>query len=157
MYVFTDLEGKRVELTFGMNPYQMAARHVLLLLKYEGRWLVTKHHTRGIEFPGGKAEEGESIEDAVIRETYEETGVSIKNVQKFAEYIVYDEEPFCKAVFTGEVASIEENPTLHETMGAVWLTDEQLETCETLSFHMKDEGMERLKRWIDRNEREWNN
>lgn len=155
VYVFTDLEGERVELTFGPNQNQMTATHVLLLLKYEGKWLLTKHRTRGIEFPGGKAEDREPIEAAVIRETYEETGVVITNVHQFAEYVVHSDPPFCKAVFTGEVVKIEKNPTLHETEGAVWFSDDELNTCEDLSFHMKDAGMEQLKRWIDSHEDEW--
>lgn len=156
MYVFTDLKGGRVELTFGRNSYGMPARHVLLLLKYKGKWLLTKHRTRGIEFPGGKAEIGESIEAAVIRETYEEAGVVVANVSQFAEYVVHSDESFCKAVFTGKVVAIEEDPTLHETEGAVWFTDEELRTCDNLSFHMKDIGMEKLRKWVECDARERN-
>lgn len=44
-------------------------------------------HKRGINkgymnFPGGKKENNESMEDCVIRETLEETGILIKNPQK---------------------------------------------------------------------------
>lgn len=155
MYVFTDVKGERVELTFGPNPYQMTARHVLLLLKYKDKWLLTKHRTRGIEFPGGKVENGESVEAAIIRETYEETGVVIENVRQFAEYVVHSDQPFCKAVFTGEVVEIRKNPVLYETKGAVWFTDEQLNECNNLSFYMLDEGMERLRRWVDSNAEKW--
>ena len=42
------------------------------------------HHPRGINkgyvnFPGGKKEAGENMRDCVIRETFEETGLTIKN------------------------------------------------------------------------------
>lgn len=42
------------------------------------------HHHRGINkgyvnFPGGKKEAGENMRDCVIRETFEETGLTIKN------------------------------------------------------------------------------
>lgn len=156
MHIFTDVQGGRVELTFGPNRYGMPARHVLLVLKFEEKWLLTKHRTRGIEFPGGKAEQGESVEAAVIREAYEETGVTITNVKQFAEYVVESNVIFCKAVFTADLVSIEENPILHETEGAIWFTDEELAACKTLSFHMKDTGMDVLRKWVEDDERERN-
>lgn len=149
MLVYTDLNGERVELTFGPNERGIAARHVLLLCKHQEKWLCTKHRRRGIEFPGGKAEEGESIEVAIKREVYEETGVTIHNVQQFAEYVVHTDEPFCKAVFTAEIAEIAEDYTLYETEGAVWLTTEALDHEEHISFYMKDEGMIALRKWVE--------
>ncbi|MEZ7171092.1 NUDIX domain-containing protein [Sporosarcina sp. OR05] len=148
---YKDLKGAHVELTFGENRFGMEARHVLVVVKHEGKWLLTRHSIRGIEFPGGKAEVGESVIDAAIRETIEETGVTITNLVRFAEYIVNGEEPFCKAVFTGTVTHIDEQPTLHETEGAFWLTDEQLQGCTTLSFHMKDAGMQKIRQWVNAN------
>jgi 8-oxo-dGTP diphosphatase len=152
MYLFEDINGGRVELTFGENRMGMPARHVLVILKHNGKWLFTRHSTRGVEFPGGKAEQGESIEDAAIRETYEETGVTISKPVRFAQYVVHNELTFCKAVFTAKVVNIEEHPMLHETEGALWMTDEELERCETLSFHMKGTGMEQLRKWVEDND-----
>ena len=127
----------------------MEARHVLVVIKHEGKWLVTRHTIRGIEFPGGKAENGETIVDAAIRETIEETGVTVTDLVKFAEYVVVSNLTFCKAVFTGKVSRIEENPKLFETEGALWLTDEELANCDELSFHMKDAGMTEIRKWVD--------
>ncbi|MFC5602338.1 NUDIX domain-containing protein [Sporosarcina koreensis] len=127
----------------------MEARHVLVVVKHEGKWLVTRHSNRGIEFPGGKAEDGETIFDAAIRETIEETGVTISDLVKFAEYVVISNVTFCKAVFTGKVSSIEENPQLFETEGALWMTDEELDNCDELSFHMKDAGMAEIRKWVN--------
>ena len=50
------------------------------------KFLMIRHH-RGINngcvnFPGGKKEPDETIEDCVIRETFEETGICIKNPVK---------------------------------------------------------------------------
>ncbi|PIC64271.1 nucleoside triphosphatase [Sporosarcina sp. P13] len=153
MLKFEDLQGANVELTFGPNQHQIESRHVLVVIKHEGRWLLTKHRIRGVEFPGGKAELGETIEEAAIRETLEETGVAIENVQSFAEYVVFTEPPFCKAVFTGRVTSIEKDYTLMETEGLVWMTDAELDACTDLSFHMEDRGMGELRKWVEANGR----
>lgn len=146
---FKDLQGAHVELTFGENRMGMEARHVLVVLKHEGKWLMTRHKVRGIEFPGGKAEEGETIAEAAIRETIEETGVTITNLVKFAEYVVVSNVTFCKAVYTGDVLKINENPQLFETEGALWMTDEELDACNDLSFHMKDAGMAEIRKWVN--------
>ena len=148
MLEFTDLYGERVELTFSENRYGMPTRDILVVLRYKGKWLLTEHATRGIEFPGGKVEEGESLEIAALREVFEETGVSLRNLSYVAEYVVHAKEPFCKAVFTGEVTHIDRNPQLHETKGVVWMTSQQLDACENLSFYMKDEGMASIRKWV---------
>ncbi|WP_339254651.1 NUDIX domain-containing protein [Sporosarcina sp. FSL W8-0480] len=122
---------------------------MLVVLKHNGKWLLTRHSIRGIEFPGGKAEVGESIEEAAIRETIEETGVTITDLVKFAEYVVMSNVTFCKAVYTGKVAMIDENPTLYETEGALWMNDKELDNCEELSFHMKDAGMVEIRKWVE--------
>ena len=55
-------------------------------------------HQRGINkgyinFPGGKKEENESMDDCVVRETLEETGILIKNPKKIG-YIEFPEMNF---------------------------------------------------------------
>ncbi|HJF31684.1 MAG TPA: NUDIX domain-containing protein [Sporosarcina psychrophila] len=152
MLEFNDINGGRVELTFGMNQFGMPARHVLVILKHNGKWLLTRHSLRGIEFPGGKAEVEETIEEAAIRETIEETGVTISGLVNFAEYVVQSNITFCKAVFTGKVVEIADNPKLYETEGALWMSNEELDACEELSFHMKDTGMEVLRKWVEEHE-----
>ena len=150
--IFNDINGGRVELTFGENQFGMPARHVLVILKHNGKWLLTRHLIRGVEFPGGKAEHGETIEEAVIRETIEETGVTITDLVYFAEYVVRSNITFCKAVFTGKVAEIDEHLALYETEGAMWMTSEELDQCEGLSFLMKNTGMEILRKWVEEHE-----
>ncbi len=152
MLTFTDLLGERVELTFGENRHGMPTRDVLVVLQYNGQWLLTEHASRGIEFPGGKVEEGESLETAAIREVIEETGVTLTNLSYVAEYVVHAAEPFCKAIYTGEVRHIEAHPQLHETKGVVWMTSQQLDACENLSFYMKDDGMTVIRKWVEEHE-----
>ena len=74
-----------------------------------------KTHWAGYAFPGGHIEEGESLVESVIREVYEETGLTITNPKLVAvkdwplddggRYIV-----FCyKATeFTGQLRSSDE-------------------------------------------------
>lgn len=55
-------------------------------------------HQRGINkgyinFPGGKKEENESMDDCVVRETLEETGLTIKNPKKVG-YMEFPEMNF---------------------------------------------------------------
>lgn len=45
--------------------------------------LVFKHPTAGIQIPAGTVEVGEDIDTAVIRETYEETGLQHVKIQKY--------------------------------------------------------------------------
>jgi 8-oxo-dGTP diphosphatase len=153
---FKDLNGAQVDLTFGENRIGMEARHVLVVFKHNGKWLLTRHISRGIEFPGGKAEAGETIEEAAIRESIEETGVTITNLVKFAEYVVQSNVTFCKAVFTADIVHIEKNPVLYETEGAVWMTDSELTDCVELSFYMKDDGMAAIRKWVEKYEKRRN-
>ncbi|GKW46620.1 hypothetical protein NCCP2050_23120 [Planococcus sp. NCCP-2050] len=99
---------------------------------------MTDHPKRGIEFPGGKVEAGESLKAAAAREVYEETGGVAEKLEWFAEYVVYGQPSFCKTVFIAEVERID-SVKLMETKGAV--LKEGLEVTEDFSFLMKDQGM----------------
>lgn len=136
--IYTDLNGLRCELSFVPGSFDILSRHVLVIAKYEGKWLMTDHSQRGIEFPGGKVEAGESLQAAAAREVYEETGGAAGKLEWFAEYVVYGQPAFCKTVFIAEVDRID-SVKLMETKGAVLL--EELNDTENFSFLMKDPGM----------------
>lgn len=155
MFTFTDANGYQVNLSFEPNLLKVKSRHVLVFLQYEGKWLCTIHKRRGIEFPGGKLEDGETLEEAAIREVYEETGVVVKNLEWFAEYVVYDDSVFCKTVFTAKFVRQEDIVFDHETSGMLWLTEEELLKRSDLSFYMMDEGMLRMLEEVKRIEHQW--
>lgn len=156
MISFEDLNGFQVWLSFQQGRFSIESQHVLVLAKHNGKWLLTKHPKRGLEFPGGKLEKGETLVEAAIRETKEETNVDIVNLEWLAEYMVLDNIPFCKTVYIAKVGYINEERTSFETEGAIWLSSEELTRSEYLSFHMKDDGMKAILKKVKEIESKWN-
>jgi 8-oxo-dGTP diphosphatase len=155
MFTFIDENGCKVVLSFENVPFEIEPMHVLVFVFHEGKWLCTIHKKRGVEFPGGKVEPGETLEEAAIREVYEETAVHISDLKWFAHYIVHEHKPFCKAVFTGKVERIDEFIEENETLGMTWLTSKELENHPNLSFFMKDDGMKMMLQEVKQHERQW--
>ena len=144
MFTFIDLNNIQVEMSFKKGQYEIEPKHVLVVVKKGEQFLCSIHKERGVEFPGGKLEKGETLQAAAIREVLEETNVKIKNVQELCHYIVRDEKPFCKVVFLAQLDQELEADFEFETSGRVWLTEEQLTQHENLSFYMRDAGIKRI-------------
>ena len=86
----------------------------------DGRVVVTKYNegqpTAGYyDIPGGKIEDGETAEQAAIREMREETGIVVKNLKHRGRFIadnpdrIFDFEVFLTADFEGEPQDFVEN------------------------------------------------
>lgn len=66
-----------------------AAAGLVLLYPHEDRWWLPltlrastlPHHTGQVSLPGGRLDAGESIEDAALREAFEEVGLAARDVQ----------------------------------------------------------------------------
>ena len=119
----------------------------ILLVKHKGfnKWVQT----------GGHIMEGETPEEAALREVYEETKVKVTDVKWFAYYIVHAEVPFCKAVFTARVETIEAFVGEFETVARHWLTEEELLAHPNLSFYMRDDGMKKMLQEVKTHVRQW--
>lgn len=145
MKQFFDSYGHTVELSFSKNTFEEKAKHVFVICQYRDAWLLTKHKSRGLEFPGGKVEAGESLEDAARREVFEETGAILKEIKQFAEYrVTSDKESFVKVIFWGKVKDIRKTNQYYETEGPVLVTGDLLEQRfgNEYSFIMKDQVIE---------------
>ena len=135
---FLDKNGYKVE--FSENPVFGEPWHVFVLSRYKGRWVLTKHRERGFEFPGGKREAGESIEETAIREVYEETGGLVGQLQFLGQYKVHDPvKPFVKSIYYAELHEIEKKQSYLETEGPIFMESLPDVLGEEFSFIMKDE------------------
>jgi 8-oxo-dGTP diphosphatase len=153
MEFFLDKNGNKVELTFTQRAFQEEAKHVLVICQYGEDWLLTKHKQRGLEFPGGKMESGETLEQTARREAYEETGAFLGELTFIAEYkFTTPAGSFVKAVYWGKVNRVEETANYHETNGPVVITGDilRLRFEEHYSFIMKDKVVEECIKHIHR-------
>jgi 8-oxo-dGTP diphosphatase len=145
MKTFLDITGNKVELSFSKQTFQEEANHVLVICQYKDEWILTNHKVRGLEFPGGKMEEGETIEETARREVYEETGALIGELIRIGNYRISDlKGTFVKAVFWGKIEKINVKDDYLETNGPVAVKGDMLKLRfgNEYSFIMKDQVIE---------------
>ena len=141
MIEFLAANGNKVILSFSREAFEEPAKHVLVICQYNNGWLLTKHKQRGLEFPGGKVEQGETLEEAAQREVFEETGAILGELKLIGEYKVEEfAGSFVKAIYWGQVEKLQETATYFETNGPVVVRGdlERLRFGEEYSFIMKD-------------------
>lgn len=152
LYRFVDYYHNSVEISFKENPYSEDPKHVWIICKYKNMWLMTRHADRGIEFPGGKVEAGETPEQAAYREVYEETGGRINNLSYIGQYkVTAKHEIVVKNVYYAEIEQLEIKNHYFETNGPFLMEElpTNIKKNQNFSFIMKDDvllySFERIK------------
>lgn len=81
-----------------MAPPKHIVSAATIVLNEKNEILLIKGPRRGWEMPGGQVEEGESLRDAAIRETKEESGLDIEII-KFCGIFQNVNESICNTLF----------------------------------------------------------
>ena len=87
-------------------------------------------------FPGGRPEYDEELDDAVIREILEETGLEVANLGAIFAKIYPEKKQFLAIYYLCEKLSGQEIPGDNFTE-LKWVSPEDLEKHFTISFHPK--------------------
>ena len=142
MKQFVDQKGCQVRIVFGDSVLSSEVRHVWVVCRYRGKWLLTKHRKRGIEFPGGKVEQGETLEEAAKREVAEETGAQVNSLHYIGQYeVICGNEIMYKNVYFAMISVLPKQNNYFETDGPI-LLDQLPKTIQAdtrFSFLMKDQ------------------
>ena len=88
---------------------------------YKGIW----------EFPGGKIKEGETPEDALVREIKEELDINIK-INNYIDTVEFDYPKFHLSMSCYFCSILSGNLTLKEAEDSKWLNKEQLDSVKWL-------------------------
>lgn len=81
-----------------MTPPKHIVSAATIVLNDRNEILLIKGPRRGWEMPGGQVEEGESLRDAAIRETREESGIEIEII-KFCGVFQNVKSSICNTLF----------------------------------------------------------
>jgi 8-oxo-dGTP diphosphatase len=141
MIVFQDMYQNEVHLSFSRTPFSNEPKHVWILCRYRDKWLLTDHRERGLEFPGGKVEEGETPESAAVREVMEETGGEVDNLRYIGQYKVIGKgKTIIKNIYFATINKLTKQDTYYETNGPMLLTEipANIPQNRKFSFIMKD-------------------
>ncbi len=144
MYMkFKDKDNDNVYLSYKDKEDIADGNHVLIIPKYKNQLLFTNHKLRGIEFPGGKKEDGETSEVAAARELFEETGATIAQCEYIAQYEVQRTNGLCftKDVFMVNVSEISHQVDYLETNGPLFYKDIADIPESNKSYLLKDDAI----------------
>jgi ADP-ribose pyrophosphatase YjhB (NUDIX family) len=120
----------------------VAPKHFLsaaaIVLNERNEILLIKGPERGWEMPGGVVEEGESLKNAAIRETKEESGIDIE-VTKFCGVFQNVSQSICNTLFLGRPIGGELTTTPESLEVGFFPIEVALEMVTFLNFRQRIE------------------
>lgn len=155
MKKFRDFYNNEVTFSYEDHPFSKNPKHVFAICRYQDKWLLTEHKERGLEFPGGKVEQGENAKEAAIREIMEETGGIVADIQYIGQYYVNGKSDYViKNVYFAIIDHLKEQNHYYETKGPVLLTEmpKNVRRNKAFSFIMKDGVLEFSLDWVDQHQ-----
>lgn len=84
----------------------------------------------GFALPGGKLEPRETLEEALVREVREETGLTLRTYRQFGTYSAVARDPRFRAISTVYIVEAEGTPRAgSDAKQLYWFTREELLQC----------------------------
>ncbi|WP_181349495.1 RNA deprotection pyrophosphohydrolase [Thalassobacillus sp. CUG 92003] len=152
MKTFYDYYHNQVKLSFDSHPFSEYPKHVWVICRFGKQWLLTKHKDRGLEFPGGKVEDGETPDEAAVREVMEETGGEVSELTYIGQYFVEGRGgTIIKNIYFARASTLYARQHYFETNGPMLLDalPSNIKKDRRYSFMMKDGVLPFSLRQID--------
>ncbi|MEM7433939.1 MAG: (deoxy)nucleoside triphosphate pyrophosphohydrolase [Myxococcota bacterium] len=106
-------------------------RVVAALVERDGRYLITQRRENAVlpllwDFPGGRVEEGESDDDALVREVEERLGVQV-TVGQLISFVNHPYERYAVDLYLYECRLQSENLSCRAVKDYAWVSSEEME------------------------------
>lgn len=120
------------------SPPKHIVSAATIVINEQKEILLIKGPRRGWEMPGGQVEEGESLKDAAIRETKEETGVDIE-VLKFCGVFQNVNHSICNTLFLARPVGGKLTTTPESLEVGFYPIEQALEMVNFMNFRQRIE------------------